>query len=823
MIVFLPSLSYGWFNPGFENGGISPWTVSTHTGSNVTQTPRAGLVTPGAAPHTQGTICAAPAVCLNRVHNGASAVELFSGRGDNTGHVDWARIEQTDVVPSDGNTCLSFWFAAVLSGKHYLSGETPGDDAYILFEVLVNGVVVASQSYNYFSMLNLMVDDGADPCGGPDPVSCTNDATDAWAHLPWTQFYINLGAYAGRQVTVRFTAYGCSQGGHSSYGYLDDVSWSACPPVSMTLSKANNPSGTAHPNGTITYTLSYSNTGSAGVLGVKICDGAPAGTSIVNNSANSSPYYPLVSVTGNTICWDMGYLPPGASGTLSFRVRVNTACTSVSNTAYETDLETSGLISNTVSNIIDGCSPTATPTLTRTRTFTPTFTATKTPSFTPTPTPTFTFTRTPTDTHTPTPTFTSTYTATFTRTSTPTRTDTPTYTPTYTATPTLSPTISKTFTPTFTATPTCTFTCTVTPTRTATPTFTATYSATDTRTNTPTFTDTPTFTPTFTQTGTRTFTPTSTDTPTFTLTFTTTFTRTFTPTFTATPSFTRTYTITATMTCTPTFTATSTFTGTYTATPSRTATSTYSLTATATFSRTATPSGTPSCTATATASGTCTVTATPTATRTFTPVDTATPVDTIAPSGYTVAVKVYNEAGEVVRVINGGPAYGLLVSGSFVISGDPANSVLGYNDTLAMTLSGVSVSLGGPDMIITWDAKNDAGQMVASGSYMLQVEEKDTYGHITTLVKQVTVIRTETSVELNIYNSAGELVRQITAFNRADPDKIRLAAAARVITLGAPDVIAIKKDNSVPIVINYGSPLELQTLPFTFIGVWHSF
>jgi uncharacterized repeat protein (TIGR01451 family) len=230
-----------------------------------------------------------------------------------------------------------------------------------------------------------------------------------------------------------------------------------------------------------------------------------------------------------------------------------------------------------------------------------------------------------------TPTSTPTYTMTFTKTATFTSTNTPTFTPSMTQTFTSTYTQTFTCTPTFTATPTNSFTSSPTDTPTMTPTFTPTATPSNTATDTPTFTATQTFTPT----STCTFTPTYTATPTLSWTLTATdtlssntptATKTNTPTPTDTPTFTATDTATSTCTNTPTFTNTDTATD----------TSTYSATPTDSFTFTYTPTFTGTPTSTDTYTLTMTFTNTPpntaTITETITPTFTSTPSYTATPS-----------------------------------------------------------------------------------------------------------------------------------------------------------------------------------------------
>ncbi|MBP7793270.1 MAG: hypothetical protein KA120_09465 [Candidatus Goldbacteria bacterium] len=439
--------------------------------------------------------------------------------------------------------------------------------------------------------------------------------------------------------------------------------------------------------------------------------------------------------------------------------------------------------------------PSPTPTYTYTRTPSPTPTRTNTPTFTrtPSPTPTYTFTNTPspTPTRTNTPTWTRTYTRTPTPTNTNTRTPTPTYTdtnsptPTFTftntRTPTPSPTDTRTQTPTFTFTDTIssntpTNTPTYTNTRTVTPTYTNTSSPTSTYTETPTPTNTNTRTPTPSPTDTRTQTPTftftdtvSSNTPTNTPTYTNT--RTVTPTYTDTSSPTPTYTNTNTRTPTPsptdtrtqmpTFTNTNENTATSTRTITRTITSTPTSTITNTFTPTYTSTTTPTATHTYTDTATETNTNTSTPTLTITPSWSATPTPVNYP--YILTITIYNEAGEIVKIIASEAVSAPVTSVVYYAKGVTNPEVISSNSEFEIRLPRVETpsTFGNGSTSYYWDATNAQSQEVGGGVYYVKIDTKDVYGHITTIIKDITVMRVEEYVELNIYNSAGEIIRSI--------------------------------------------------------------
>jgi hypothetical protein len=489
-----------------------------------------------------------------------------------------------------------------------------------------------------------------------------------------------------------------------------------------------------------------------------------------------------------------------AVATNSNTVELNIICGTPSNTPTRTATRTPTPTSTATPTATPSITPSATPTVTLTRT--PTLTPSPTVTASPTPTDTSTRTATPTDTPTatqtitwtatPTKTDTSTPTPTFTQTST--ATDTPTRTATATATPTATETITWTATPTKTSTPTATPTWTLgnsptdTPTATPTATWTPTatqsitwtfsptqtpsHTATPTCTDTPTATPTPTWTPTATQSITWTFsptqtpshtaTPTYTDTATVTATPTDTLTRTPTPTVTITTPYspTDTPTVTVTDTDTETSSPTPTATATRTATPTATQsiTWTFSPTATPTFTQTVTytvtPTSTPTSTRTATL--TATLTRTPSATITVSPTITATPV----PMPYRLVMAAYNSAGELVKLIYDGGAQVLpqsldSMSGLLIEGAGPAAGGAG-----AVTLQ-LGGQLANGATSISWDGTNNAGAPVTGGIYTIQAQLVDPFGQVTSLIHQVNVLPGSTQQFVRVYNSAGELVRQI--------------------------------------------------------------
>ena len=431
---------------------------------------------------------------------------------------------------------------------------------------------------------------------------------------------------------------------------------------------------------------------------------------------------------------------------------------------------------------------TATRTATNTLTNTPTPTITLTPTNTGTPTPTRTPTKTPTNSMTPTAT------NSFTNTSTPTPTTTPTNSPTITPTDSPSKTPTNTFTPTFT------WTFTNTPTATKTP--------SNTPTETPTATATNTFTPTHTFTFTNSFTPTptATNTPSNTPSKTPTKTNTFTNSFTPTNTPTNTLTFTSTFTITPTFTFT--LSPTPTATPylnlvksvsTMTAHPLDNLTYTLTYSN---PSSSPAFNValvdhlppTAQMSY---VTGSASNSGVYDPVaNTLTWIIPFIPAGTTGQVTYQIQASfesantKNATLVNNAClnyAVGTVCSGVTVkVSGSYLVHLAIYNQSGELIKDLVTFTLANPVsdftivngvittdsqtaqffykgiLIGSWDATGTDGSKVTEGTYLVKIDSVDPFGVTTTVTKNVSVIIGRDTLQVAVYNEAGEIVKHFT-------------------------------------------------------------
>lgn len=206
-----------------------------------------------------GTDCVGPYVC----HSPAPGPATYCG-GES--------LEQTFTVSST-NTLFTFSYAAVLND----GGHTPGHQPYFSIQVFnSSGVAIGC-----FSQRVELVS------GVPPPGGVLSANGNCWFpstmtdykvyYIPWKTNSYNLSAYVGQNVTVKFTASGCTEGDHFCYAYFD----ASCGPAEISTSNTSPCTGS-----TVTLTAPATISGPYAWTGPGIV-GSATGSSVVVNASGT--------------------------------------------------------------------------------------------------------------------------------------------------------------------------------------------------------------------------------------------------------------------------------------------------------------------------------------------------------------------------------------------------------------------------------------------------------------------------------------------------------------------------------------------------------
>lgn len=187
-------------NADFEAGNTSGWTLSSgfHPGYNAL----------GCCPNPGGqqTIMTGagndPYGNFPVVYPGGS-FSLRLGNDQVNGQAD--RIEQTFQV-SASNANFSYKYAVVFEDPNHQPNEQPFFEVEMLD---VNGANVPCTHY--------FVSSGAGIPG------FFNSSTSGVIYKPWSTVLVDLTPFIGQNITIRFSTYDCSLGGHFGYAYIDGV------------------------------------------------------------------------------------------------------------------------------------------------------------------------------------------------------------------------------------------------------------------------------------------------------------------------------------------------------------------------------------------------------------------------------------------------------------------------------------------------------------------------------------------------------------------------------------------------------------------------
>lgn len=186
-------------NIDFEAGNLNGWTRSTgyNPGYNATgccaTAGGAQVITSGAGVDNCGGF---PLVAPG----GNFSVKL--GNNGTGGIAD--RLEQTFSVTS-ANANFTYKYAVVFEDPGHAVVDQP---SFQIDMVDSNGVQIPCTYYNVAAGQNIP--------GFINSTSCANVV-----YKPWTSVSVDLQAFIGQNVTIRFTTYDCALGGHYAYAYID--------------------------------------------------------------------------------------------------------------------------------------------------------------------------------------------------------------------------------------------------------------------------------------------------------------------------------------------------------------------------------------------------------------------------------------------------------------------------------------------------------------------------------------------------------------------------------------------------------------------------
>lgn len=186
-------------NMDFESGDLTGWATST--GYNPLYNAQGCCTGAGGAQQIMSGTGNDPCGGFPLVAPGGN----FSVRlGDNNVNGVADRLEQTFSV-TQANANYTYRYAVVLEEPGHTTEEQPSFQIEMLDS---SGVQIPCTFYQVSSGQGI-----------PGFMNSTN--CNGVIYKPWTTVSVDLSSYVGQDVTIRFTTYDCSLGGHFAYAYID--------------------------------------------------------------------------------------------------------------------------------------------------------------------------------------------------------------------------------------------------------------------------------------------------------------------------------------------------------------------------------------------------------------------------------------------------------------------------------------------------------------------------------------------------------------------------------------------------------------------------
>lgn len=343
LFISLVSLTKAQVNLGFETGDFTGWT------GTVGNTSIAGQVTPvytntiwtqgvNAGMYTQsyhtimstaagndyfGNFPIVPSGAGNftaRLGNVGTNVNGTGGSGSCTGvnpayycpkHTGYVgptqppfsgaeSIEQTFLVTS-ANAMVTLKYAAVFNNGSHSGGAVV--NPFFKAEVLDNlGNPVPCLTYT-FVLNKSSLPSGAGSTGSIRPCwMASTSSSSITVYMPWQQKIFDLTSKIGTNVTVRFSAGGCDEGGHFGYAYVD----ASAGPKELIQTGGSGCSGPKVLSGPTQYGSSYSWAGPAGGITAQSANTATVNTTgtyslTVGSGSCAITFTTYVNLTAPTI------------------------------------------------------------------------------------------------------------------------------------------------------------------------------------------------------------------------------------------------------------------------------------------------------------------------------------------------------------------------------------------------------------------------------------------------------------------------------------------------------------------------------------------
>ena len=257
-------------NLGFETGDYTGWTggAGENTNSNIPLTIKAA----GIAGNSNPTNSPVETCGFFTLVNSGAAVDpygpitpLFSGGGTYSVRLGGDAQNGNGLDGFDGSAtygCSPSWLAGSNSPgemltQTFLVTSSNAEFTYSFAAVLNDGAhPLGQQSYFKVEVLDSKGDtipclqfyractaNGGAPAGFTKSTSSSGDPNFSGAvyYIGWTTKSLNLSSYKGQNVTVRFTAAGCTHGAHFGYAYID----ASCGPAQLTIPPLSCSSTTA--------------------------------------------------------------------------------------------------------------------------------------------------------------------------------------------------------------------------------------------------------------------------------------------------------------------------------------------------------------------------------------------------------------------------------------------------------------------------------------------------------------------------------------------------------------------------------------------------